>query len=111
MWFRCRLALTLALALVVCNAVAAQVVPNNELQVGAGDHLVRAHCLVCHSAQLIVQSSLTRTQWLDTIRYMQRKHNLWPLGDQESVILDYLEANYGARYQSSGRRKNLPYYR
>ena len=56
MWFRCRLALTLALALVACNAVAAQVVPNNELQVGAGDHLVRAHCLVCHWRNLLCKA-------------------------------------------------------
>lgn len=68
--------------------------------------IVQAHCTGCHSAALITQNRLTRQGWLDTIRWMQDKQGLWPLGDQEEVILDYLEKYYFP--QTSGRRKPLP---
>lgn len=68
--------------------------------------IVQAHCTGCHSAALITQNRLTRQGWLDTIRWMQEKQGLWPLGEQETQILDYLEKYYYP--QSTGRRKALP---
>ena len=56
--------------------------------------IVRAHCTACHSAKLVTQNRMTRENWLATIRWMQKSQGLWPLGDQEPKILDYLESHY-----------------
>jgi len=77
-----------------------------ELHDDPNKAIVQAHCTGCHSAALITQNRLTRQGWLDTIRWMQEKQGLWPLGEQETVILDYLEKYYYP--QTSGRRKALP---
>ena len=39
------------------------------------------------------------------ITWMQKSQNLGDLGNNEKVILDYLEKNYGP--EESGRRKSL----
>ena len=77
-----------------------------ELQDDPNKTIVQAHCTGCHSAALITQNRLTRQGWLDTIRWMQEKQGLWPLGEQETVILDYLEKYYYP--ETTGRRKALP---
>ena len=56
--------------------------------------IVRAHCTACHSAKLVTQNRMTRDNWLETIRWMQKSQGLWPLGVQEQKILDYLESHY-----------------
>lgn len=56
--------------------------------------VVRAQCTACHSAKLVTQNRMTRENWLATIRWMQKTQGLWPLGDQELIILDYLETYY-----------------
>lgn len=56
--------------------------------------LIVANCSACHSLKLVTQSSGTRQQWLDMIRYMQKNQGLWDLGDMEKPILDYLAKNY-----------------
>jgi hypothetical protein len=56
--------------------------------------VVRAQCTACHSAKLVTQNRMTRENWLATIRWMQKTQGLWPLGDQEPIILDYLETYY-----------------
>ena len=68
--------------------------------------MVSVQCTVCHSARLITQNRADRDGWLAMIRWMQEKQGLWPLGDQEDAVLDYLAANYGAR--PAGRRRSLP---
>jgi hypothetical protein len=40
------------------------------------------------------------------IRWMQDTQGLWPLGEDEDLVLDYLAANYGPL--SAGRRRPLP---
>jgi len=77
-----------------------------ELHDDPNKTIVQAHCTGCHSAALITQNRLTRQGWLDTIRWMQEKQGLWPLGEQETVILDYLEKYYYP--ETTGRRKALP---
>lgn len=61
------------------------------------DHLniVKANCMMCHSAKVFTQIRLDRENWVKVIRAMQEKNGLWPLGEMESKILDYLEQNYG----------------
>jgi hypothetical protein len=73
-----------------------------------GEHyeIVRAHCTACHSAKLVTQNRMSRENWLATIRWMQKSQGLWPLGIQESKILDYLENNYSPIEVS--RRASIP---
>ena len=33
-------------------------------------------------------------QWNATIRWMQKTQGLWPLGDNQKIIVDYLRKNY-----------------
>ena len=69
--------------------------------------LVAAQCTVCHSARLVTQNRMNRNGWKETIRWMQKKHNLWPLRENESWILDYLEKHYSITENVWIRRKNL----
>ena len=71
-----------------------------------GVDLVIAHCSACHSTSLIVQNSMSRNRWLDTIRWMQETQKLWPLGESEPMILDYLSTWYGPK--TTARRPPLP---
>jgi hypothetical protein len=78
------------------------------LLVAPGFEEVKARCLRCHSATLIVQTRGRREDWIGLIRWMQATQELEVIpADEETKILDYLEANYGlgeARY----RRRPLP---
>jgi hypothetical protein len=57
-------------------------------------NLIKANCTGCHSTKLIVQHRFTREGWIGKIRWMQKNHNLWDLGESEKVVLDYLEKYY-----------------
>ena len=63
--------------------------PMTGLVISENYDIVRAHCTACHSAKLVTQNRMTRENWLETIRWMQRSQGLWPLGAQEQKILDY----------------------
>jgi len=63
------------------------------------------NCTNCHSAKLVIQNRMNKERWISTIRWMQRTQNLWQLGDQEDIIIDYLVANYPP--QKKGRRQAL----
>lgn len=65
-----------------------------------GHNSVAAHCSACHSPKLIAQNNMSRERWLSTIRWMQNTQKLWPLGDAEAIILDYLSTWYGPKNQS-----------
>lgn len=75
------------------------------LIIDQGLNVVKANCGACHSTFLVAQNRLTRQGWEDLIRWMQAEQNLWDLGEQEVVILDYLEKNCAP--MSAGRRKSL----
>ncbi len=62
----------------------------------AGDwELVRANCTACHSAKLITQQRGSAQQWLDLIRWMQAKQNLWQFEPAvEERIIAYLTEFY-----------------
>ncbi|MBC9794422.1 monoheme cytochrome C [Sinomicrobium weinanense] len=63
------------------------------------------NCTNCHSAKLITQNRMTKERWVTTIRWMQETQNLWDLGANEDIIIDYLVQNYPPR--KKGRRQGL----
>ena len=66
---------------------------------------VVAHCTACHSAQLVIQNRMNKERWNATIRWMQETQNLWDLGDNQEIIVDYLVRNYPV--SNKGRRQKL----
>jgi CxxC motif-containing protein (DUF1111 family) len=70
-----------------------------------GFNQVKASCLACHSSKLITQNRATRDGWKKMIRWMQETQNLWDLGPNEDIILDYLAKNYAP--EETGRRAQL----
>lgn len=78
------------------------------LVIAEGSNLVLAHCSACHSTSLITQNAMSKKRWLETIRWMQDTQKLWPLGDAEPVILDYLAKWYGPK-ESARRRLLAPH--
>ena len=71
--------------------------PQSGLVKAEGFNLVLAHCSACHSPALITQNAMSRGRWLETIRWMQDTQKLWPLGEAEPLILDYLSTWYGPK--------------
>ena len=63
------------------------------------------NCTGCHSAQLVTQNRMSREGWEATIKWMQETQNLWGLGSNEEIILNYLSKNYAPT--AKGRRQNL----
>ncbi|SHI73078.1 hypothetical protein SAMN04487911_10527 [Arenibacter nanhaiticus] len=63
------------------------------------------NCTNCHSAQLVMQNRMNEERWIATIRWMQETQNLWDLGENEAVIVNYLVTNYPVI--SKGRRESL----
>ena len=69
--------------------------------------LVRNNCVACHSAKLITQQRGSAAQWLEMIRWMQKKQNLWQFDtDTESRIIAYLAEHYPPRQEQ--RRSAIP---
>ena len=69
--------------------------------------LVRNNCVGCHSARLITQQSGSESHWLDLIRWMQAKQNLWQFEpDTEKKIVAYLAENYPPKAER--RRAPIP---
>ncbi|MCF6224406.1 MAG: monoheme cytochrome C [Flavobacteriaceae bacterium] len=69
------------------------------------------NCTNCHSAQLVIQNRMNKDRWDATIKWMQETQNLWPLGDNQEIIVNYLITNYPPI--DKGRRealKNLEWY-
>jgi len=68
---------------------------------------VKATCTECHSAQMIVQNSGSRSVWKSRIVWMQESQGLGQLSDaQEDTILSYLATNYGQK--EATRRPAIP---
>ena len=72
---------------------------------GVSKELVVANCVHCHSYKLISQNSATREGWKSMIVWMQETQGLWPLGQSEDQILDYLSENFAPK--NAGRRAPL----
>lgn len=63
------------------------------------------NCTNCHSSKLITQNRMNRERWAATIDWMQETQNLWDLGENEEIIINYLITNYPP--QKKGRRQSL----
>lgn len=74
----------------------------------SGDwELVRNNCIACHSLKLITQQRGSAAQWLNMIRWMQEKQNLWQFApDTEARIVGYLADNYPP--EADRRRSAIP---
>jgi hypothetical protein len=72
---------------------------------GEGLMTVVNNCTNCHSAKLVTQNRMSREGWASTIRWMQETQNLWDLGKNEEIILNYLASYYAP--EKKGRRQNL----
>lgn len=69
--------------------------------------VVRNNCIACHSPKLITQQSGSAAQWLNMIRWMQKKQNLWEFDPAtEKKIIGYLAENYPP--QEDRRRAPIP---
>ena len=106
-WFDVsRAMIGLLLFAVSIGPAQAELDPASGLVVDTGFEQVRAQCAACHSLMLVTQNRADRDGWLQMIRWMQETQGLWPLGDNEPLIVDYLAKHYGP--VRSGRRKPLP---
>ena len=63
------------------------------------------NCTNCHSAKLVTQNRMNKERWAATIDWMQETQNLWDLGANEEIIIDYLVKNYPS--SKKGRREAL----
>jgi hypothetical protein len=75
------------------------------LVAGEGLTEVVNNCTNCHSAQLVIQNRMSAERWAATIRWMQETQNLWDLGKNEEIIINYLVTNYPP--ENTGRRAAL----
>lgn len=72
---------------------------------GEGLMTVVNNCTNCHSAKLVTQNRMSKERWVATIRWMQETQNLWDLGNNEEIIVNYLATHYAPI--KKGRRQNL----
>jgi len=80
--------------------------PATGLIKAEGWEMVQAHCSGCHSLNLVIQNRGDDEHWLNLIRWMQDKHNLWDLGPAETTVVSYLAGYYGAP-ETTPRRQLL----
>jgi hypothetical protein len=72
---------------------------------GEGLMTVVNNCTNCHSAKLVTQNRMNAEGWRATIKWMQETQNLWDLGKNEDIIVNYLATYYAPG--EKGRRQNL----
>jgi len=99
--------------LLTMNSVSAQdkaspIDPETGLAMAPGFSIVKVYCTACHSAKLVTQAGKSRDGWVESIRWMQRTQGLFPLGDAEGEIIDYLAGQYGIKAQVGGMLKLPP---
>lgn len=63
------------------------------------------NCTNCHSSKLVIQNKMNADRWNATIKWMQETQNLWGLGGNQKIIVDYLVKNYPP--VEKGRRASL----
>ncbi len=67
-----------------------------RLREGAGADLVKAQCLLCHSADYIsTQPRLSAAVWKATVVKMRDKYGAPVAEDKIDSLVQYLVANYG----------------
>jgi len=104
---RALLAAIAATVSAVGMAADVEVDPLTGLKMAGDWEVVRNNCIACHSPKLITQQSGTAAQWLNMIRWMQEKQNLWQFDPEtEKKIIGYLAENYPP--QADRRRAAIP---
>lgn len=104
---RISLAVFIALAWTTGTATEVEVDPLTGMKMAGDWEIVRNNCIACHSPKLITQQSGTAAQWLDMIRWMQEKQNLWQFEPEtEERIVAYLAEYYPP--QADRRRAPIP---
>ncbi|WP_372755427.1 monoheme cytochrome C [Mariniflexile sp.] len=63
------------------------------------------NCTNCHSSKLLIQNRMNTERWNATIKWMQETQNLWELGKNQEIIVNYLVTNYPPK--DKGRREIL----
>ncbi|MCW5519618.1 monoheme cytochrome C [Aureitalea sp. L0-47] len=63
------------------------------------------NCTACHSAKIVTQNRMNTERWNATIVWMQETQNLWDLGKNQEIIVNYLVTNYPPK--KKGRREVL----
>lgn len=63
------------------------------------------NCTNCHSSKLVIQNRMNSERWNATIKWMQETQNLWDLGTNQEIIVNYLVTNYPP--VDKGRRESL----
>ncbi|MGK0252932.1 MAG: hypothetical protein ACI9OE_000388 [Mariniflexile sp.] len=63
------------------------------------------NCTNCHSSKLVIQNRMNTERWNATIKWMQETQNLWDLGKNQEIIVNYLVSNYPPT--DKGRRETL----
>ena len=63
------------------------------------------NCTNCHSSKLLIQNRMNAERWNATIKWMQETQNLWELGKNQEIIVNYLVTNYPPK--DKGRREIL----
>jgi hypothetical protein len=100
----------LALLLLLASPAMADDIPLDPfsgLKMTGDWQIVLGNCIACHSPKLITQQRGTREQWLQMIRWMQKKQNLWQFTPEiEDKILTYLAEHYAPREDQ--RRAAIP---
>ena len=69
------------------------------------------NCTNCHSAKLVIQNKMSAESWNAAIKWMQETQNLWDLGENQEIIVNYLVTNYPVTVK--GRRmvlKDIDWY-
>jgi len=82
--------------------------PSESMDNVIDDTLENKKTLTSDDANAIIDGIHIRTgkaQWKATIRWMQEKQGLWPLGANEEIIINYLTTNYPVL--EKGRRQAL----
>ena len=84
----------------VCVVVPAAAQQPETLPAGEGREVVRAKCLVCHDAELIVQQRLTRPGWVRELEKMERWGAVLTAGERATAA-DYLAQHFPQRGRAS----------
>jgi len=91
----------------VVTAADVELDPLTGLKMAGDWEVVRNNCIACHSARLVTQQSGSASQWLNMIRWMQKKQNLWQFDPEtEQKIVGYLAEYYPP--QADRRRAPIP---
>ena len=77
---------------------------------GEGVDLVLENCTACHSTEIIRENHMSLEAWDKTITWMQEKQELWELGKDRKIILDYLSKAQGVEKKIAGGREGNPMY-